>query len=114
VVKWRLTCKHCGETTVTDGCPEACDACGRPVEHHPPSEFKNAPARTAGGQWPMLSDAAGVHPDEIDQARSEALHHGVPTDFSPDGRAIFTSRAHRRKYCRSIGMHDNDGGYGDP
>ena len=31
-----------------------------------------------------------------------------------DGRAIFNSRAHRKRYCESIGMFDRNGGYGDP
>jgi len=50
------------------------------------------------GTWPMKSDAAGVHPDQIKEATDHANKHGVPTSFTPDGRAIFTGREHRRKY----------------
>lgn len=66
------------------------------------------------GTWPMKSDAAGVHPDQIAEARAHSIEAGVPTDFTPDGRAILTSRKHRKDYCRAIGMHDRNGGYGDP
>ena len=66
------------------------------------------------GNWPMFSDAAGVHPEQIKDAREKSVRDGVPTDFTPDGRAIFTSANHRKKYCRSIGLHDRNGGYSDP
>lgn len=66
------------------------------------------------GNWPMKSDAAGVHPDQIAEARSHSIKAGVPTDFTPDGRAIFTGKKHRKDYCRAIGLHDRNGGYSDP
>lgn len=65
------------------------------------------------GAWPVLSDALGVLPRQIDEARQSAARRGVPTDFSPDGRAIFRSRGHRSAYCKAYGFHDRDGGYGD-
>lgn len=70
--------------------------------------------RACTGNWPMYSDAAGVHPDQIKEAYEKSVKDGVPTQFTPDGRAIFTSRKHRKDYCRTIGMHDRNGGYGDP
>jgi len=73
------------------------------------ASFKNTP-----GNWPMASDAAGVHPDQIQEASRVAVEKGVPTNFTPDGRAVFTSRQHRKAYCRTIGLHDRNGGYGDP
>ena len=55
--------------------------------------------------WPMKSDAAGCHPSQAKE---------VPTDFcSETGQAIFTSRQHRAKYLKAMGMHDRNGGYGD-
>lgn len=65
------------------------------------------------GTWPQYSDAAGVHPDQIAEATEHAAACGVPTDFKEDGRAIFTSRAHRRKYCEVHGLYDRDAGYSD-
>jgi hypothetical protein len=73
------------------------------------SDFKNTP-----GNWPMKSDAAGVHPDQIQEAVNHSIKNGVPTSFTSDGRAIFTDANHRKKYCRLIGLHDRNGGYRDP
>lgn len=64
--------------------------------------------------WPMLSDAAGVHPDQIPDAQREAKDLGVPISFHPDGRAVFTSARHRKEYCEAIGLYDRNAGYGDP
>lgn len=56
--------------------------------------------------WPMKSDAAGVNPDQIPEARAESIKQGVPTDFDSEGRAIFTSASHRQKYCIANGLRD--------
>ena len=66
------------------------------------------------GNWPMKSDAAGVHPDQIGEASTEAKRFGVPTNFDKQtGQAIFTSRSHRAQYLKAKGYHDKDGGYSD-
>jgi len=66
------------------------------------------------GTWPMKSDAAGVHPDQIGEAMSAASKMGVPTSFdSKTGQAIFESRGHRKRYLKAHGMHDRNAGYGD-
>jgi len=70
--------------------------------------------RSSPGNWPMESDAAGVHPKQIHGAMVEARRRGVPTSFTPDGRAIFTSRGHRKKYCEAFGFYDRNAGFGDP
>ncbi len=75
---------------------------------------ENAGYTDTPGAWPMKSDAAGVHPSQIGEAREHAAKVGVPTDFTPDGRAIFTSRLHRKSYCEAHGLYDRNGGYGDP
>lgn len=66
------------------------------------------------GNWPMYSDAAGVGEDQVEEATKHSREIGIPTDFTPDGRAIFTSPGHRKKYCEAIGMFDRNGGYSDP
>ena len=66
------------------------------------------------GAWPLLSDAAGVAEHQVPEAVEHSRRIGIPTDFTPDGRAIFTSRQHRKKYCEAIGLYDRSGGYGDP
>ncbi len=64
--------------------------------------------------WPMKSDAAGVHPDQVGEYRKDSMRKGVPTDFDPKtGQAIFKSRSHRAQYLKSYGMHDRNGGYSD-
>jgi hypothetical protein len=69
----------------------------------------------AGGRsWPIHSDAAGVHPSQIAEAKEESRRLGVPTDFDNKGCAVLTDPAHRKRYARAIGLHDRRGGYGDP
>lgn len=66
------------------------------------------------GNWPLLSDAAGVHPSQCKDAWNQSVSMGVPTRFHPDtGQAIFESRSHRRAFLRAKGMYDRSGGYGD-
>lgn len=70
---------------------------------------------TPPGNWPMKSDAMGVHPDQIPEVEAHSRKVGVPTHFDREtGQAILTSRDHRFKYARAIGMFDRDAGYGDP
>lgn len=64
--------------------------------------------------WPMKSDAAGCGPDQVREFTDNASHVGVPTDFTKDGRAIFTSRNHRKRYCEAVGLYDRNAGDGDP
>lgn len=63
--------------------------------------------------WPLLSDAAGVHPLDIGKFAEDAKSRGVPIDFTADGRAIFRDRGHRKRYMKAYGFRDNGGGYGD-
>jgi hypothetical protein len=64
-------------------------------------------------KWPIYSNAAGVHPDQIEEAKALARQHGINTEYTPDGRAIFRDRAHRKKHCQVFGFFDRSGGYGD-
>jgi len=61
------------------------------------------------GHWPIVSEAAGVHPSQIREARKAA----PSAEFTKDGAAIFRSRAHRNQCLREFGMFDRDAGYGD-
>lgn len=64
--------------------------------------------------WPMKSDACGVHPSDVDKAGRASAQMGVPTRFdSNTGQAIFENRNHRAKYMKARGFHDRNGGYGD-
>lgn len=66
------------------------------------------------GEWPILSDSVGVHPDQVKEAEAHAREHGVPTDFTPDGRAVLRNKGHRKRYCELIHHYDLNGSYGDP
>jgi hypothetical protein len=92
--KERVKCRECG--AVAHQCPGA------------------QVSRPSTWSEPVLSDALGVHPEQIKQAQEHSVRHGVPTEFTKDGRAILTSRQHRRDYARLLGYRDLDGGYGDP
>ena len=70
--------------------------------------------RRSGQTWPLYSDAVGVHPDQVGEAWGHSRSQGVPTEFTADGRAIFTSARHRKQYCEAYGYFDRNGGYGDP
>jgi hypothetical protein len=62
----------------------------------------------------MKSDALGVQPEQIPEAVEASARAGCPTQFTRDGRAILTGPAHRKALARSLRLHDNNGGYGDP
>jgi len=64
--------------------------------------------------WPMASDAMGVHPDQIAEVMEYDRKHGVPTEYTADGRPILTSREHRKRYAEAHRFFDRNGGYGDP
>ena len=59
-----------------------------------------------GDLWPLLSDAAGIHPEQIPAMSAEARKRGVPTDYTADGQVIFRDPHHRRDYLKAFGMHD--------
>jgi len=110
-----------------------CDGCGSYVEEQRPMSDSQKPktcdcgetmardytAEQRGvistpGNWPMASDAAGVGVGQAMEAMKHAASIGIPTQFDNEGRAIFTSPGHRKKYCEAIGMFDRNAGYSDP
>lgn len=79
----------------------------------PAKDFSKGPAFTQATGWPKESSAAGVHPDQVQEAMVESAKRGVPTEYNKKGRPIMRDRAHRRAYNKAHGFRDNDGGYGD-
>lgn len=66
------------------------------------------------------SYALAVDPSEVNKVQSLAKRLGVPTDFTGDGRPIFSSPGHKRDYCRKVEGHmtghkvvDRNAGYMD-
>ncbi len=57
--------------------------------------------------WPMESEAAGVHPSQIGEARKLIRDKGgVDCQFTSEGNPIFTSMEHRRKCLHAMGYED--------
>ena len=53
---------------------------------------------------PVVSDALAVHPRQVEEARELAKRKGVPVEFQPDGRPVFTSSRQFRDYARKHGF----------
>ena len=88
-----------------------CTTCGKPIRRDLVAEhrdFKDTP-----GSWPMVSDAAGVHPDQAKELAEHVARRGVPTEINADGNPVFTSREHRKKFCQATGIYDRNAGIGD-
>lgn len=77
----------------------------------PLTEVK-APLRKGRG-WPLVCEALGVHPSQVQEATELAKTKGVPTDFRPTGEPVFTSRSHYRDYCLAHNYYMRNAGYGD-
>jgi len=61
------------------------------------------------GHWPKKSDALGVHPSQVKEAMEHDRAHGVPTDYTKDGRAILKDRQHFTALRKLHGMNDRSG-----
>lgn len=93
--------------------PARCPQCHGKAQRDVVADVKAQGMESESAGWPILSEAAAVHPEQIPEARAEAEKRGVPTDFTRDGRVVFRDRSHRRRYCKAMGLHDLDGGYSD-
>jgi len=76
--------------------------------------INKAARKTTNAKWPILSDAAGVAPSQVGEARQKFADLGLNTEVMRDGRVVFTSASHRKKHCEAVGLYDRNGGYGDP
>ena len=81
--------------------------CGRKMARDWVLDHRNRISqRAVSGKWPIYSDAAGVDPSQAQEAAEYAKSLGVPTDYTPDGQAVFRSPGHRRKYLKAHGLVD--------
>lgn len=64
-------------------------------------------------RWPIVSQAAGIDPEDIPTEQNYLAQHGVKTEYTSEGCPIFRDRAHRREHLRLAGLYDRDGGYSD-
>ena len=105
-----MTVSQMESTKVSDGVHKL--PSGQVVRRDFQKEMRTIATNSTG--WPIHSRAMGVHPSQIGEAKERAQKIGVPTEFDNKGKAIFTDRSHRKKYCEKLGYFDQDGGYGDP
>lgn len=84
----------------------------RPRESSKP----NVQRRVGPGIWnkPFHSNALGVAPNQIGEAREEFRKHGLAIDFDQDGRAIITGPKQYKEACRALGIFSGRDGYGIP
>ncbi len=76
-----------------------------------PTEWRDRKATP--GNWPMVSDFGGVHPDQIPEATEFLAKRGVSVEFLPNGDVVHSDRANRKQYHEAMGKVDLDGGYRD-
>lgn len=67
---------------------------------------------------PKISVALGTSVKQMHKQAEFLRKNGVPTDYIPEGQKfagamIIKSRAHQKRVCKVLGLHNNDGGYGD-
>ena len=63
--------------------------------------------------WPRWSDAMGIHPNQIEEARAADMALGVSAEFcEKTGRIKFESKRHEKQYCEAHGHYQLNGGYG--
>ena len=62
----------------------------------------------------LVSDAAGVHPNQVKEFREDVQKQGFTgVSFTEGGDCVFHSRRERARYLKHRGLHDRNGGYGD-
>ena len=59
-------------------------------------EVKKKAVRKTKAKWPIVSDAAGVAPSQVGEARRKFADLGL------------------KEHCEAVGLYDRNGGYGDP
>jgi hypothetical protein len=73
---------------------------------------RKAQIKSGNPNWPLKSDALGVNPDQIAEARETLALHGVPdTEFTSDGQPIIRSQNHFRQVAKAFGIFNGAHGY---
>jgi hypothetical protein len=57
------------------------------------------------------SDALGVNPEQIGEAREELRRHGLCVEFDKQGRCLIESEKQFQQVTRALGMSDGRDGY---
>ena len=76
--------------------------------------IESVPMTTPPGCWPRWSDAAGIHPNQVDEARQSDLAQGVSAEYCrKTGQVKFESRRHEKQCLEAWGLYHLNGGYQD-
>ena len=93
------------------------DGVNRWHDHRKPhGGYKNDSNKCGTNAWSpgLLSDACGVHENQVAEFREDVKAHGFTgVEFTNSGDCVFTSRRERARYLQHRGLHDRDAGYGD-
>lgn len=89
--------RRMSEALDTYRCPDCGKGCSRAYW----AEF----SFTQGGDpVEQYSEAAGVHPSQIEECKRRFPHH----DFLPDGRMIFRGQRHKDRCLKDLGFVEYD------
>jgi len=103
-------CHMCGNDFTTDEFPDEyprkymeCPRCGMMGVHE-----ESAPnvIGTSSTGWPMVSECAGVSPEQVPAMKKKLLESGVSCNFDGEGRPEFISPSHRKKCLKAMGLID--------
>ena len=105
IYTYRCECGHVQDdfrTMASRDEPMPCECCGQPMERDTVPQSVSVQA-----DWtdPIYSDAAGIAPEQVPEARARFKHH----EYTDDGRMVFRSKKHRQKCLKDIGMVDRSG-----
>lgn len=79
-----------------------CPVCTAPMERDILAEHVHSTEQEYNR--PLYSEAAGIHPSQIAEAKRINPDH----EFTPDGRMVFRSHAQRKRQLKEIGLTDFD------
>jgi len=79
----------------------------------PKPKSSKGKCQSRGNAWskPYASDALGVSPDQIPEAREYLRRNGVTADFNEEGQCLITSSKQFQDVARASGMKDGRDGY---
>jgi len=77
-----------------------CPTCGKKAGRDRVASMR--PHTDTGYNVEQLSDALGIHPDQIPEAKQKFPHH----NYAPDGRMIIRSHQERKRVLKDLGFRD--------
>lgn len=70
---------------------------------------------TVPANYPMVSSAAGVLPNQVKEHMEYLRKAGCgQVNHTKDGDVIFESKGQRKKVCEALGLFDRNAGHSDP